>query len=128
MLAADVIHFDTNFLVESTLANSVAHGRVRVWSANGEVFGMNTVAWAEYLSGPLDAQGEALARQIVSLPEPLLASDAELASRLFNLTGRRSRSLADCMIAATAIRCGARMATNNTGDFQPFVPHGLMLA
>jgi predicted nucleic acid-binding protein len=47
---------------------------------------------------------------------------------LFNQTGRRSRSLADCMIAAVAIRCGARLATLNAGDFQPVTAHGLNLA
>jgi predicted nucleic acid-binding protein len=47
---------------------------------------------------------------------------------LFNKTGRRSRSLADCLIAAVAIRCGAKLATVNTGDFQVFVQYGLTLA
>jgi hypothetical protein len=32
------------------------------------------------------------------------------------------------MIAAVAIRCGAKMATMNLVDFQPFVKHGLTLA
>ena len=60
-----------------------------------------------------------MARQIFPLPEPFLAADAGLAARLFNQTGRRLRSLADCMIAAVAIRCGARLATNNVADNQP---------
>jgi predicted nucleic acid-binding protein len=60
--------------------------------------------------------------------EVLSAADAEMAAQLFNNTGRRSRSLADCMIATVAIRCGARLATINTTDFQPFVQHGLALA
>jgi predicted nucleic acid-binding protein len=32
------------------------------------------------------------------------------------------------MIAAVAIRCGAKLATSNTADFLPFLPHGLILA
>jgi hypothetical protein len=48
-----------------------------------------------------------------------------MAADLFNKTGRRSRSLADCLIAAVAIRCGAKLATVNTGDFQAFVQYGL---
>ena len=80
------------------------------------------------LCGPLDASAEAIAQQIIPHPEPFLPADAVLAARLFNQTGRRSRSLADCMIAAVAIRCGAKLATSNTADFQPFLPHGLILA
>jgi len=50
-----------------------------------------------------------------------------LAAILFNQTGRRSRTLADCMIAAVAIRCNAKLATINASDFQAFVQHGLIL-
>jgi predicted nucleic acid-binding protein len=32
------------------------------------------------------------------------------------------------MIAAVAIRCGAKLATLNAGDFQPLTRHGLVLA
>lgn len=76
----------------------------------------------------MDATAEALARQIFPNPESFLPANAVLAASLFNQTGRRSRSLADCMIAAVAIRSGAKLATLNTGDFQPLTQHGLTLA
>jgi len=123
-----MVHFDTNFLIQGLVAGSAAHVKFRGWTLAQEDCNASSVAWAEFLCGPLDAAGEAMARQIFPQPEPFLAADAALAARLFNLTGRRSRSLADCMIAAVAIRCGAKLATANTADFQPFLQHGLVLA
>ena len=123
-----MIHFDTNFLIQATKAGSPAHTRFQEWSAAHDSFGVSTVAWAEFLCGPLDPIGEAIARSMFPVPEIFTETDAVLAARLFNQTGRRSRSLADCMIAAVAIRCRAKLATINAADFQPFVPHGLFLA
>ena len=123
-----MIHFDTNFLIQTVVAGSAAHEKFRGWTQAQEGCNASSIAWAEFLCGPLDAPAEALARQIFPNPEPFLPADAVLAARLFNRTGRRSRSLADCMIAAVAIRCGAKLATSNTADFHPFLPHGLILA
>ena len=123
-----MIHCDTNFLIETLIASSAADEKFRGWTRAQEVCNASSIAWAEFLCGPLDATAEAIARQIFPHPEPFLPSDAVLAARLFNQTGRRSRTLADCMIAAVAIRCGAKMATNNITDFQPFLPYGLILA
>lgn len=123
-----MIHFDTNFLIQAVVAGSVAHEKFRGWTQVQEPCNASCIAWAEFLCGPLDAPAEVIARQIFLHPEPFLSADAALAARLFNQTGRRSRSLADCMIAAVAIRCGAKLATSNTADFQPFLPHGLILA
>lgn len=123
-----MIHFDTNFLIQTIVAGSAAHEKFQNWAQAGETCNVSSIAWSEFLCGPLDASAAALAGQIFPQPEPLLADDAALAARLFNQTGRRSRSLADCMIAAVAIRCGAKLATINLTDFQPFVSHGLVLA
>jgi predicted nucleic acid-binding protein len=123
-----MIHFDTNFLIQTAVARSPAHERFCAWAAAQENFNVSSVAWAEFLCGPLDATAESIARQIFPNPEPLLPVDAALAAKLFNQTGRRSRSLADCMIAAIAIPCGAKLATINATDFQPFIQQGLILA
>ena len=123
-----MIHFDTNFLIQTVVAGSAAHEKFRGWTQAQEDCNASSIVWAEFLCGPLDARAQTIARQIFPNPEPFLPADAELAARLFNQTGRRSRSLADCMIAAVAIRCGAKLATSNTADFQPFVNHGLILA
>ena len=123
-----MIHFDTNFLIQIIVAGSPANDRFRVWATAPENFNVSSIVWAEFLCGPLDATAASIARQIFPQPEPFLPADAALAASLFNRTGRRSRSLADCMIAAVAIRCGAKLATVNTSDFQPLTPHGLTLA
>ena len=122
-----MIHLDTNFLIEISVAGSVAHAQFVAWISSWETLNVSTIAWAEFLCGPLDATGEALARQIFPQPEPFLPADAAFAASLFNQSGRRSRSLADCMIAAVAIRCGAKLATHNTADFEPLTCHGLIL-
>jgi predicted nucleic acid-binding protein len=123
-----MVHCDTNFLIQATVAGSPAHARLAGWASAQEFFNVSTIAWAEFLCGPMDATAEALARQIFSNPEPFLSADAALAASMFNQTGRRSRTLADCMIAAVALRCGAKLATLNTGDFLPLTSHGLVLA
>jgi predicted nucleic acid-binding protein len=122
-----MIHFDTNFLIQATVAGSSAHQQFRSYSLSGEAFNVSTIAWAEFLCGPLDATAETIACQIFPEPEAFLCTDATLSAKLFNQTGRRSRSLADCMIAAVAIRCNAKLATINGSDFQGLVQHGLSL-
>jgi predicted nucleic acid-binding protein len=123
-----MIHLDTNFLVSALQPGTVEESKVNSWLSGNEIFGTSAVAWAELFCGPLSARDQLIARQMFSHLDVLSGADAEMAAQLFNRTGRRSRSLADCMIAAVAMRCGAKLATINTPDFQPFVQHGLVLA
>lgn len=79
-----------------------------------------------------DAGGTALgtinARLLLPTREPLCPADATKAAEQCNQTGRRGRSLPDCRIAAVTLRCGAKVATNNTGEFAPLESDGLTLA
>ncbi len=123
-----MLHLDTNFLILALQRGTSEETKLRAWIGAGESPGISAVAWAEFYCGPLDSRDKALARVLFPVVEPLLPADAEKGAELFNLTGRRARSLADCLIAAVAIRCGAQLATGNHADFQPFVSHGLTLA
>ncbi len=89
---------------------------------------MSAVAWSEYLCGPLDESEVQTARKALSGIDAFTEEDAELASDLFNRTGRRSRSHVDCMIAAHAIRREALLATLNLRDFGRFEKHQMRLA
>jgi predicted nucleic acid-binding protein len=123
-----MIHVDTSFVVSALQPGTAEAAKVDLWLRANEMLGTSAVAWAELFCGPLSARDELIARQMFPRVDVLSPTDAELAAQLFNRTGRRSRSLADCMIAAVAIRCGAKLATINTGDFRPLVQHGLVLA
>lgn len=123
-----MIHFDTNFLIQGLVPNSAAEGQLRKWRRDGEALGISSISWSEFLCGPLTSIDEALAQSLFPAPEPFLTSDAHKAAELFNATGRRSHSLADCQIAAVALRCNARLATSNISDFALFQSHGLSLA
>ena len=70
-----MIHLDTNFLVQATIAGSPAHGQVRAWSAIQEDLGVSAIAWAEFLCGPLDSAAGVLASRIFPNPEPFLVKN-----------------------------------------------------
>jgi predicted nucleic acid-binding protein len=123
-----MIHLDTNFLIQALVPDSTAEMRLQTWLRDGEAFGISTIAWSEFLCGPLTPNDQVLAQLLFPMPEPFIASDAEIAAELFNATGWRSRSLADCQIAAVAIRRHAALASANVSDFTPFQQHGLWLA
>lgn len=123
-----MIHLDTSFLIRALVSGAPAGVRLERWLLSGEELNISTVVLSEFLCGPLNATDESLINQLFTVPEPLLKIDASRAAELFNFTGRRSRSLADCQIAAIALRCNARLATSDESDFVPFREQGLSLA
>lgn len=125
--ADDVIELDSNFLVAVLYAGGGPSDMLDRWTRAGIRIQISAIAWSEYLCGPLDHTVVALARKLVNSVEAFTEEDAELASALFNDTGRRSRSHVDCMIAAHAIRRGGALATLNVRDFRPFEKFDLRL-
>ena len=69
-----------------------------------------------------------VAESLFGRPVTLDGPEAAQAAKLFVLGGRRRHSLADCMIAATAIEAGAGLATTNPTDFARFAENGLRLS
>jgi predicted nucleic acid-binding protein len=121
-----VIHLDSNFLI-GVLQSEQPRKQVQKWSTSGQYVNISSIGWAEFLSGPVTEAERIQARVLIDDVEQFGERDAHVAADLFNQTGRRSRSLPDCMIAAIAIRCGAVLATVNLRDFERFEPFGLVL-
>jgi predicted nucleic acid-binding protein len=122
-----MIHLDTSFLIRGLIHGSAEDRRLRDWLRRGEPLGMSVIAWAELLCGPLEASHLELTAHVISERAPFLEEDATLSARLFNESGRRRGSLMDCMIAASALRAGALLATANTADFRRFASAGLTI-
>lgn len=119
------IHLDTSFLILSLAAASAEAALVEDWTSSGREVRISAITWAEFLCGPVSESAVDAAARLTGIPIAFRAADATLAGRLFNVAGRRRSSLADCMIAATAIKAGASVATNNLADFERFASLGL---
>ena len=122
-----MIHLDTNYILAALAPDSIAEQRVSSWLRRGETVAASAAAWGEFLCGPVPHRDIAAATILVGAPMAFDSRHAEEAARLFNLGGRRRNSFPDCMIAATAMNAGARLATRNVADFERFTAHGLRL-
>ena len=120
-----MIHLDTSFLIRALQTESPEDRRLRRWIREGERLGMSSVAWTEFLCGPLSDSELVLATEIVGECREFTSEDAAAAAALFNRSGRRRGSLMDCMIAAAALADGAAIATTNPDDFRRFKESGL---
>jgi predicted nucleic acid-binding protein len=123
-----MIHLDTSFLIHALRRGSAQEKQMVAWLSGAEQLGVSTLAWAEFLCGPVPAAAAAHALELLGEPVPLDRATAEHAAELFNAGGRRRGSLADCLIAAAAIQAGATLATQNRSDFARFTAAGLVLA
>jgi predicted nucleic acid-binding protein len=122
-----MIHLDTNVLIALPRLARQRHA-LTLRIARGELAATSSLAWFEYLCGPVDDVEQQLVRaviggHIVEVDDAI----AERAAALFNLAGRKRSLRTDSLIAATAMLAGAELATYNAGDFAPFREHGLTL-
>ncbi len=123
-----MIHLDTSFLIHALRRGSREDAQVRGWLTTSESLAMSTVAWAEFLCGPVDDAARTVASVVVERQCPFTGEMAGIAAILFNGAGRRRGSMIDCMIAAAALAEGAAVATSNPDDFNRFASFGLNLA
>ena len=123
-----MIHLDTGFLIKALVRDSPEDLKLRSWLRTRTQVGMSSIAWAEFLCGPVETNDVDLAARIIQDRVPFVDEDAVEAARLFNLGGRRRGTLIDCMIAAVALRTKASLATTNPEDFRRLQSAGLKLA
>ena len=123
-----MIHLDTSFLIRALAPGSQEDAQLRGWMRANEPLGMSTIAWAEFLCGPVDETALSLASVVVGRYSRFSQDMAVIAARLFDDSGRRRGTMVDCMIAATALAEQAAVATSNPDDFSRFEQFGLRLA
>ena len=112
------IHLDTSFLIRALQPGTTEDTKLRELLQAGRELAISSIAWAEFLCGPLDDRQLDAAQRLTGERVPITEKDASLCAQIFNDSGRRRNSLTDCMIAATALRCNAQVATANQTDFK----------
>lgn len=124
-----MIHLDANYLIAGVDPNSSQGADLRRWLGLGEELSTSAVAWMEFMTGPVRPQTVVAVRQMLEERiVPVGREETDLAAQFFNSIGRKRSMRYNCLIAATAVQAGARLATANSVDFQAFIPHGLELA
>lgn len=123
-----MIHLDTNLLIRLAQADKRIIRACQGWLEE-EQLAVSSVAWFEFICGPLRAEDIQLIERLVEgRILPFTVPQAERAAALFNSAGRKRASRWDCMIAAAALYDNARLATLNSSDFKHFGDAGLRLA
>lgn len=121
-------HLDTSFLIRALKPGTPEEAKLRELVDGGETLIVSSVAWAEFLCGPLSGADHRRAERLVERPKDFTPDQAEVAARLFNESGRRRPMMVDCMIGAAALADGARIATSNSAHFRRLAAAGLKMA
>lgn len=122
------MHLDTNILIGVFSEEKELRAKLKRFFHEGYSFSVSALVWHEFVSGPVKAIQKQHALSLIE--ERILPMDkdiAELASELYNSSGRKKSSRPDCIVAATAINYQAEMLTLNASDFKAFSKQGLEL-
>lgn len=122
-----MICLDTNYLIRGIAEGTPEAQQLIAWVRSGETLITPTLAWLEFLCGPVTPAQISTLRAFLAEIVAFEEAQAAEAARLFNAVNRPRRLRVDAMIAATATTARARLATNNRTDFTLFTPHGLEL-
>ena len=122
-----MICLDTNYLILGLVAGSTEADHLVAWGEDGQRFCVPSIAWYEFLCGPVGSTQVATMRALAQSILPFGPEQAREAARLFNAAGRTRRLRVDAMIAACATTHSVPLATSNAQDFAAFVPLGLRL-
>ncbi|HMV43889.1 MAG TPA: PIN domain-containing protein [Leptospiraceae bacterium] len=122
------IHLDTNFLIELHVIGSKSRSILKSLLKEKVELSISAITWHEFLCGPLDSEYQENILNLVEKRIVAVSADvAELGAILFNASGRKKGSKADCLIAATSIYSHAELLTWNLSDFKNFQQFGLLL-
>jgi len=122
------IHLDTNYLIEFQLAGSKSRSILKSLLKEQTQFAISTITWHEFLCGPVEqVHKDNVIDLIQNRIIPLNSEMAELGAELFNYTGRKKGTKADCLIASTAICENSEILSWNINDFKKFIQYGLLL-
>ena len=121
-----MIHLDTSFLIRMLDPASSEASLLEAMDPDESAV-VSAIAWAEFLSGPIEPAERELAVRIVDVHRDVTMEHAGTAARLLKESGHRGNGLSDCLIAAVAISDRALLATANPADFLRFEGAGLKL-
>ncbi len=123
-----MICLDTNYLIRGLVRGSTESRELSTWITRGEIIVTSSVAWYEFLCGPVSDREIRTMRAFLQRVLTFDESHAVVAATLFNAGGRKRSQRVDIMIAAAAISSGTKLATNNRDDFTRFTANGLVFA
>jgi predicted nucleic acid-binding protein len=71
-----MIHLDTGFLIRALVRNSSEDIKLRTWLRSNTPMAMSSIAWAEFLCGPVEKTDITVAGRIVPDRHPFNDEDA----------------------------------------------------